>query len=307
MLVTPLPGVNRDDVLKTLRETASAAIDAGNTHGVAYDRLCAYLEWVTNSVRMLECRITPADLSRLVLTPGYERLLSAAGGLTGTDIGTQRVLGGMVSEELRQRGRAFDDAVRDLEAQITRWSQYALYTVPDTGIYIEHEQKLRDLDVATLLPPSWADKTVRVVVPIVVLDELDGLKRKGDAHGRWRAGYTLAVMEEAFANERVPGLLRNPAPDGTRGAVILSLLLDPRGHVRLPINDDEIIDRALAAQALAGTAVTLLTFDTSQAQRARTAGLRVNKLTVPIGEEPPDTRGRKAKRPPADGAGDTGS
>jgi hypothetical protein len=69
----------------------------------------------------------------------------------------------------------------------------------------------------------------------------------------------------------------------------------------------DIIDRALAAQALAGTAVTLLTFDTSQAQRARIAELRVNKLTVPIGEEPPDTRGRKARRSPAAGAADTGS
>jgi len=306
MLVAPLPGVNRDDVLKTLRETASTAIDAGNTHGLAYARLCAYLEWVTASVRMLECRITAADLGRLVLTPGYERLLSAAGSLTGADMGTQRVLGGMVSEELRQRGRAFEDAIRDLDNQITGWPENSRYTVPDTGIYIEHEQKLRDLDFATLLP-GFADKTVRVAVPIIILDELDGLKRSGDAHRRWRAGYTLAVMEEAFANTRVPGLLRNPAPDGTRGGVILDLLLDPRGHVRLPINDDEIIDRALAAQALAGTAVTLLTFDTGQAARARSAGLRVNKLTVPIGEEPPETRGRKAKRSSAAGAADSGS
>jgi hypothetical protein len=137
--------------------------------------------------------------------------------------------------------------------------------------------------------------------------ELDRLKRSGDPRRRWRAGYTLSVMEQAFADPRVPGLLHDPAADGTRGGVILDLLLDPRGHVRLPINDDEIIDRALAAQALAGTAVTLLTFDTSQAQRARTAGLRVNKLTVPIGEEPPDTRDRKAKRPPGAGSTDTGS
>jgi PIN domain len=138
---------------------------------------------------------------------------------------------------------------------------------------------------------------VRVIVPVVILDELDGLKGSGDARRRWRAGYTLAVMEEAFAAKPVPGLLRGPA--GNRGGVILDLLLDPPGHVRLPINDDEIIDRTLAAQALAGTPVTLLTFDTSEAERGRRAGLRVNKLTVPIGEEPPDTRNRKANRAPA--------
>lgn len=81
--------------------------------------------------------------------------------------------------------------------------------------------------------------------------------------------------------------------------MILDLLFDPPGHARLPINDDEIIDRALAAQALAGSAVTLLTFDTSQAARARYAGVKVNKLTVPLGDEPPDTRKGKAKTPAA--------
>lgn len=84
--------------------------------------------------------------------------------------------------------------------------------------------------------------------------------------------------------------------------MILDLLFDPPGHARPPINDDEIIDRALAAQALAGTALTLLTFDTSQAARARNAGLQVSKLTVPAGEEPADTRTRKARKPAGAGA-----
>lgn len=143
---------------------------------------------------------------------------------------------------------------------------------------------------------GWADKTVRVIVPILIIDELDGLKRSGETLRRWRARHTLKVIEDALASPPVRGLLRNPAPDGTRGGVILDLLFDPPGHVRLPISDDEIIDRALAAQGLAGTPVTLLTFDTGQAMRAREAGLRVHKFTVPVGEEPPDTRGRKAKQ-----------
>jgi hypothetical protein len=295
MLVSPLPGVNRDDVLKTLRELASDAADASNTHGPGYDRLNAYLEWATGSIRMLEGRVSAADIGRLVLTPGYGRLLSVGGSRIAAEANTQGVLNGMLNLELQQRARDFEDAIRDLDAQITRWSGNAVFTVADTSVYIEHAQKLRDLDFAPLLP-GFQDKTVRVVVPIIILDELDGLKRSGDAQRRWRAGYTLAVMEDAFASPGVPGLLRNPAPEGRRGGVILDLLFDPRGHVRLPINDDEIIDRALAAQALAGSPVTLLTFDTSQAARARYAGLRVKKLTVPQGEEPPDGSGRRARQ-----------
>ncbi|MDF3294266.1 PIN domain-containing protein [Streptomyces silvisoli] len=56
--------------------------------------------------------------------------------------------------------------------------------------------------------------------------------------------------------------------------------------MRLPINDDEIIDRALAVQTLAAREVLLLTYDTGQSTRARTAGLKVNKLRDDAGSGP---------------------
>jgi hypothetical protein len=65
--------------------------------------------------------------------------------------------------------------------------------------------------------------------------------------------------------------------------ILADVFFDPPGHARLPIADDEIIDRALAAQCLTGTTVTLLTFDTGQAARARNAGLAVSKLSRPLG------------------------
>jgi hypothetical protein len=297
MLVTPYPGANRDDVLRTLRDLKSAAQNAGNVHGPAQTHLTAYLEWATDSARMLENRVSTADIDRLVLTRGYDRLLAAAGTLTGADIGTQRVLNGLVSHEIQQRVQALEDAIRDLDAQIRRWPQDTAYAVADTSVYIEHDDKLRDLDFAPLLPGAWPDKPVLVIVPVIVLDELDGLKlRGGDALRKWRASYTLAVLEDLFSQPGPRGILRQPAADGTRGAVFMSILFDPPRHERLPINDDEIIDRALAAQGLAGAPVTLLTFDTSQAARARNAGLTVNKLTKPLGDEPEDTRGKKKAR-----------
>ncbi len=76
----------------------------------------------------------------------------------------------------------------------------------------------------------------------------------------------------------------------------MEILYDPPGHVRLPINDDEIIDRALAAGPLAGKPVTLVTFDTGQTFRAREADLPVVKLTKPLGHEPaPRQRRSKAE------------
>lgn len=174
MLVTPLTGVNRADVLETLHGIASDVLTAENASDSAYNRLTIYLQLATRSVRMLEHRVTAADVNRLVLTRGYERLLSLAGNLTGGDVGTQGVLNGMLSLEIRERTRVLEDAISDLDQQIRRWSGDSIFTVADTNIYMGLEQRLEDADFAPLLP-GWADKTVRVIVPIIVLDELDGL------------------------------------------------------------------------------------------------------------------------------------
>ncbi|HEY2079284.1 MAG TPA: PIN domain-containing protein [Streptosporangiaceae bacterium] len=64
------------------------------------------------------------------------------------------------------------------------------------------------------------------------------------------------------------------------------MVFDPPGHVRLPTNDDEIIDRTLAIQALAAREVTLVTYDTGMSTRARAAGLTVIKHSRPLEEEP---------------------
>jgi hypothetical protein len=235
------------------------------------------------------CRHRP-----LVLTRGYDRLLAAAGSLTGEDIGTQRVLNGLVSGEIQQRLQVLDEAILDLDSQGRRWPQGTVYAVADTSFYIEHDSELRETDFAPLLPGAWLDMPVTIIVPIIVLDELDGLKQRGGApHVKWRASYTLGVFEDIFTKAGAQAILRQPAPDGTRGPVLMDILYDPPRHERLPINDDEIIDRALAAQSNAGSPVTVLTYDTSQAARARHAGVAVKKLTKPLGDEPEDTRKKR--------------
>jgi hypothetical protein len=91
------------------------------------------------------------------------------------------------------------------------------------------------------------------------------------------------VIERIFsAKETMPGFLRN-GQCGVRGAVDMEILYDPPSHIRPPVNDEEIIDRTLAAQPLAGRPVTLITFDTGQTFRARKADVKVVKLTKPEG------------------------
>jgi len=265
--------------------TAVCNLWSGGGPGTAQDRLAGYLEWVTSTIRQLGSQVSAADLDRLVLTPGYDRLLAAAGTMTGIDIATQRVLNGLVSLELTQRVEAFDAAVKALDEQIQRWSRHGVFVAADTSFYIEHESKLEDLDFRPLL--QIREDPVHLLVPIVVVDELDGLKKSKDPHERWRGGYTLAVLDRVFASSTGPAQL---TPEDfsvlgsggiPRGEVTIELVFDPPGHVRLPINDDEIIDRVMAVQPLAAREVTLLTYDTGQSTRARNAGLRVRKLAHP--------------------------
>lgn len=234
---------------------------------------------------MLHNRLRSADIDRLIFTRGYERLLAAAGSLVGTDTGTQRVLNGLLDMELRLRTEALDEIITDLQNRNPQWSFDDLYAVLDTSVYIEHDEKLEVLDIAAQLTP-YPDKRLHLLVPMVVIDELDGIKNKGEGIKRWRAAYTLGVVERIFSpGEPKRGFLRN-GEYGVRGAVDLEILYDPPGHVRLPVNDDEIIDRTLAAKPLAGKPVTLITFDTGQAFRAREADLPVVRLTKPLGDEP---------------------
>ena len=207
MLVTPLPGTSRDNLLQMLRDVHNAAYNlrAGGS-GPAHDRLTGYIEWTTLTVQRLGNQITAADLDRLVLTRGYERLLSGFGSMTGLDAGTQRVLNGLVSLELTQRVDALDDAIKALDAQIRRWSRPGVFVVADTSVYIEHEDKLEVLDFAPLL--KIREDPVHVLVPIVVVDELDGLKKSKDPHKRWRARYTLAVLDRVFASSTGPVRLK---------------------------------------------------------------------------------------------------
>lgn len=143
--------------------------------------------------------------------------------------------------------------------------------------------KLAETNFRALL--DTGQRAPYLLVPLVVVDELDGLEKSRNTHERWRAGYTLAVLDRVFANSTAPGRLAFegvPAPgDGLQppGDITIELLFDPPGHVRLPVNDDEIVDRVMAVQPLTGRDVTLLTYDTGQPMRARNAELRVIKLS----------------------------
>ena len=302
------PGISRDNLLQSFRDRHRELVNlrGGGGPGPAQDRIRSYLEWVTNAARNLTYQVSAADLDQLVLTHGYDRLL-AASTMPGTDVGTQRVLNGMLSLELDQRVNAFAATIAAVQNQIARWHGEGVFTVPDTSFYIEHYDKLQDADFRPIL--KIRHEPVHILVPIAVVDELDGLKKSKDTHTRWRAGLTLAVLDRAISSPPDAGLLRpldtSALDTGGRvsGRVTIEILFDPPGHVRLPISDDEIISRIVAIEPLAGRPVTLVTYDTGQATRGRAAGLQVRKLDKPEPDpESPTAGGPNGPKPAGNAA-----
>ncbi|CAL9631552.1 PIN domain-containing protein [Streptomyces sp. enrichment culture] len=271
MLVTPIPGAHRDSVLQALRSvhTAAGNID-GRVYGDAYRRLLAYLEWANESERLLTSQISARDIDRLVRTRTHQTLLDGVGHLAGTV--QQKLVNGILSLEIAQRIAALGDAVKALKDQMEKWPAELTLLVPDSSFYIQHDTKFEGTDFADLVGAG----PVTVLFPMAVVDELDRLKESKDKPTRWRAGHTLAVLDR---------LLDSATADAPHDVEVLP---DPPGHTRLPITDDEIIDRALAVQAIAAGPVQLVTYDTGQALRAKQAGLAVRKLRTDAGtgEEP---------------------
>jgi PIN domain len=252
------------------------------------DVLSAYLQWVNEAARLLHNQVGASDIDRLVLTRRYELLLAMTGRLASDR--ADAAVNALVSTELDERTAAFEEACQALERQIERWSGPEVFVILDTSVFLEHPAKLEELDLAPII--GVRGEPIHVLVPIVVIDELDGLKQHRDRKVRWRAGYTLAVLDRVLQRPTAVARLRDgdfsalSSGGIPRGEISVEVLFDPPGHVRLPINDDEIIDRALAVEPLAARTVTLVTYDTGQCMRARAAGLHAKKLSKLLGEEP---------------------
>jgi hypothetical protein len=243
--------------------------------------LLAYLEWAGEAARMLGYQISDADLASLVLNRRYELLLSSFGTMASPEMEVQRVVNDLVTLELDERAKDFDAAIKTLQSYQQRWKSVGDLLVLDTNFYVEHPTELKDTDLAAVTAAKTPGSMMHVLVPMLVVDELDRLKR--DNQARSRARTALKMLDEVFkrvSKQNPMGLLRQEdnttGPDGLvgLGRITMELLFDPPEHVRLPDNDGEIVDRAVAVQSLAGKPVTMVTYDKSMSLRARYEGLQ---------------------------------
>jgi hypothetical protein len=199
MLVNPLPGVNRRHLRDALRDVHTQVFNLRG--GGVPDRYFAYLRWANNSVRALGKQISAADVDRLILTRRYWVLQSLLSNFSSSD--------DLLNLELDERVMALDEACQTLDQQISLWSSRGEFVVADTSVYIQHLHKIEETDLSSLL--GVRGEPIHLLVPIIVADELDGLKHAKDKHIRWRAAYTLGFRQA------ICGLYRGArSPSGCR-------------------------------------------------------------------------------------------
>lgn len=300
MLVTPYPGADRGTVLDTLRSVHTALDNVrGGLRSSAYDYLLSYLRWATDSTRLLRHQISEADIGALILTDRYRALLDGAGHLAGTH--QQGFVNGFVDLEVEERLEAFTKAIDSFTVHSKRWGGVHRLVVADSSFYVHYPKMLSEMDLCDATGTN-PDVGVHLLVPLVVIDELDRLKEASKPQPRWRARHTLAILDGALDKDgrgvlRPADLTGTTAPGSIRREVTVEVVFDPPGHVRLPLDDDEIVDRALSVQGIAGQPVKFLTYDTGQGTRARIAGLDVKKFRdAPDPEQEPDWKAEKARQ-----------
>jgi hypothetical protein len=267
-MLRPRVGVPRDNVERALIEVHSNLTKIMSPNPV--DRRQEYIRWALESARALGYLLHAKDVDRLVLSQRSWLIQAGlADGPTSIHL--------MISTEVEERTRELKDTLEAWQRETATWDRYqtSVLAIPDTNVFMEHKQPFDEVDWASLL--KVGAERVLLIVPLIIVDELDRNKRSDE---RWRAAYSTSKLSY---------LLGDVAPvDGgsvpihqdsfPHGEVRLRVLFEPSRHERMPNSDDEIVDQAVTVGLYSGRTPLLVTFDAGMALRARRASLRVRHL-----------------------------
>lgn len=276
MIVEPRPGANLERLQTEFRDISGKFPNIWGGTGTVRERYNAYIDWANSTARRLRSSITIDSLNRVVLTRRYW-LLQEMGHLADTP-SVHHLLDAELDEMRQQLELVNEELVR----AIARWTRIGTFVVGDTSFFIHADSVFTEFDFAQWV--GLRGEPIHLLIPMIVIDELDGLKRAKESERRGRARFTLALLEKHLPNATDIATLRQADFSGIDrreppiGEVTAEVVFDEPWHVRLPIDDDELIDRSVMCQALVGRPMTLFTFDTHQSFRAKAAGLNAIRL-----------------------------
>jgi len=243
--------------VRQVRDQLGNASVEGNTAGARRD---AFLTWCDNwGTRQLGNHFSPTEALFAELSESYWRLVMAPSA-------SERQLNGIISRECTEWDSRLARLAADLEGSIASLLWPGHLVVLDTSALMEGAFFM-DYDWHAL-EGSLREGPIRLILPYLVVEELDDLKRHRDGRQKAQARKVLSNLWDLHrANPAVAAALPG-SPD-----VTVEVLLDGDWHQRRPNNDGEIIDQAVAIGELAGRPVILAAGDYTQLYRAAPAGL----------------------------------
>jgi rRNA-processing protein FCF1 len=267
--------VTVEQAIKALGERISDSQQASaHTASGPADARQAYLNWVNTTQQHLRTIFSDTELEDSLVGRGYWHIC----GMTIPSSRREALLQRLIREELVFQvgypgihgdpgGRLGEVATR-LRALTRLAARPGRICIPDTNALL-HYTRFDQL--------LWAERMqvglVRLVIPLVVVEELDGKKyaRRGEFQQRAREMLTLI---DRYAT--------TSPPDGyseVRKNVTVEMLPDEPGHLRMSSSDQEILERCEFLHQVTGNQATLITGDTGMRINARVRGIDVFKLS----------------------------
>lgn len=262
-----LPGIPIEQVIQTL---SGQATEAGNGPGFSAGQTATalinhYVSCAEQAEQQLANVLTPHQARALIRTETYWVLRSASPDLIR--------LGPLLTDEYQSRQQVLERLAGELKAEQKRWSRNpAPLVVPDTNLFLDDAEPFATLDWASLADVSM---DVRVVIPLIVVHELDRLKRQGNSTTAKLARHAIKWLAAALP----VGTGRSERfATGVYGATYEVYIHG--GSVRPVDADGVILDFCGQISTISRLSLLLVTKDLGMSLRADAAGLPVVYLEM---------------------------
>jgi len=226
----------------------------------------SYVRWATESTDALQYLVQANEIDQLIRRPAFWAALNMQ---PGTEQSRR-----FVQAEMRTRLSALQRAITSLEQFQRRFSLNQVpttFVVPDTNVLVEYPGELTETNWHDVLQSQVRlFNGIHFVIPLVVIDELDDLKRVNRTRSRARA-----ALKVIYSPTSADPTMRQSLQLSTEahGPVWLEVLVESPGHVRFGRADDEIVGVAAQLSGALEQPVLFVTYDTGAALRAASAGV----------------------------------
>ena len=180
-----------------------------------------YRDYVDATSRQLQPHFALGDIDELLRTRTFWATFDVPGAFTHVQQ--------LVRHELEVISNRLDHMERQLGEFRQHWAGPARLVVVDTNVFVENTKRFDQIDwySATDQRPN---RPIRLIVPLMVVDELDNLKTRARQDRQLRVRHTLIELETLLHNGDRAAL---PNAHASYPQVTIEVLPDPRRHERL--------------------------------------------------------------------------